>query len=46
MLDSVMHDTELRQLLSDQKIIKAIKRCRFVTGCDLLTPQEYVDSKI
>jgi len=46
LLNNLEYDIEFRQLLSDRKRVKAIKRCRVITGCDLLTAKEYVDSKI
>lgn len=46
LLELVANDIEIREFLSNGKRIKAIKRCRILTDCDLLTAQKYVDSRI
>lgn len=43
---AIKKDSKFNELLSQGKRIKAIKRCRMVTGCGLKTAQDYVDSKL
>lgn len=46
LLQLLERNEEFKQLLFDGKKYKAIKKCRSLTGCDLLTAQEYVSSII
>lgn len=46
LLELLERDGELKQLLHDGKKMKAIKKCRSITGCDLVTALEYVDSRM
>lgn len=43
---AIKKDSKFNELLSQGKRIKAIKRCRELTACDLITAQKYVDSKL
>jgi len=41
-LDILTKDDELMKLISADKKIAAMRRCRKITGCDLMAAEEYV----